>query len=191
MPRAQRRGAGDARLVRAGRVALDGVRHGRGLRRTGRIVQQRVRRDVAAGGEGDVRGASRDGRAVGVQGGGRSGGVQCEPDRGGPAAAGAAEPAGVVGRRADYELTAPPHRKSARHALSSCSWRLELPATSLQPAERGYFLCRFKGRMFSPGVFFGRSCRSRTGDLLITNSDRGETPQHQEELSPQKTEDPD
>ena len=33
--------------------------------------------------------------------------------------------------------------------------------------------------------------RSRTGDLLITNSDQGETPQHRDELSPQKTEDPD
>jgi hypothetical protein len=33
--------------------------------------------------------------------------------------------------------------------------------------------------------------RSRTGDLLITNSDRGETPQHRENLVPRKTEDPD
>jgi hypothetical protein len=33
--------------------------------------------------------------------------------------------------------------------------------------------------------------RSRTGDLLITKPDRGETPQHQDALSPQKTEDPD
>ena len=33
--------------------------------------------------------------------------------------------------------------------------------------------------------------RSRTGDLLITSSDRGETPRHQEEVSPEKTEDHD
>jgi hypothetical protein len=33
--------------------------------------------------------------------------------------------------------------------------------------------------------------RSRTGDRLITNSDQGETPRHQDELSPRKTEDPD
>jgi hypothetical protein len=32
--------------------------------------------------------------------------------------------------------------------------------------------------------------RSRTGDLLITKPDQGETPPHQEELSLQKTEDP-
>jgi Phage integrase family len=33
--------------------------------------------------------------------------------------------------------------------------------------------------------------RSRTGDLPITNSDQGETPQHQEDLVPRKPEDPD
>jgi hypothetical protein len=33
--------------------------------------------------------------------------------------------------------------------------------------------------------------RSRTGDLLITKLDQGETPPHQQELSHQKTEDSD
>ena len=141
LPRAQRRSAGDARLVRAGRVALDGVRHGRGLRRTGRVVQQRVRRDVAAGGEGDVRGASRDGRAVGVQGGGRSGGVQCEPDRGGAAAAGAAEPAGVVGRRADCELIVrltckiAPNARLLHALLGAEAGELELLQSEEHPGE--------------------------------------------------------